>query len=262
MPLLSNLTEKHLTRILSAFVKSESSWTVRLTSVILVISRTQGFHNQKGSQIMSNTKVSVRQAAKLTGMSRETINAATKDGIISYTLNERGHKVIDIAELERVYPITKTMEEIEQSETVKSDSKLTVNNLSELQIELVMLRERSDRLSRENEMLTSERVRERNQFESEIEHLRESLDRSQQQQKLLLTDQREREEGRGQIQYEQDRKLEDLSKEIKEINSKNKRIVKQYRIQKAKIEAMEQEKIDLLEQQQLKSASLWERLFG
>ena len=206
---------------------------------------------------MSNTKVSVRQAAKLTGKSRETINTATNDGIISCTLNERGHKVIDIAELQRVYPIVHTMEEIEQSEAVKSDSKLTVNQSSEAQAELAMLRERADRLTKENELLLSERRRERSQLESEIENLRETLERSQQQQKqtmLLLTDQREREEGRGQIQNEQDRKLDSMEEKMKELRLLNKRILKRYKAQ--------QEKVDLLERQQLKSASFWERLFG
>ena len=45
------------------------------------------------------SKVTVREAALLTGKSRETINAATKDGTISYTHNEKNHKVIDISEL-------------------------------------------------------------------------------------------------------------------------------------------------------------------
>lgn len=205
------------------------------------------------------SKVSVREAAKLTGKSRETINAATNDGTISFSHNERNHKVIDVAELQRVYPIIRTMEEIEQSEAVRSDSKLTVNQSSEVQAELAMLRERTDRLTKENELLLSERSRERSQLESEIENLRETLERSQQQQKqtmLLLTDQRNQEEGRGHIQDAQDRKLEALNEKMKEMRLQGKRLLKQYKAQKIKIEAMEQEKAKKREE------GAWWRLFG
>lgn len=72
------------------------------------------------------SKVTVRQAAELTGKSRQTINDATKDGTLTATKNGRGHKVIDVSELERVFDIIKKPEEVGQkSNTVKSDSKLT-----------------------------------------------------------------------------------------------------------------------------------------
>ena len=47
------------------------------------------------------------------------MNNATKDGTLSYSLNLRNHKVIDISELERIYPLVKTMGEIEKNDTVK-----------------------------------------------------------------------------------------------------------------------------------------------
>lgn len=73
------------------------------------------------------SKVTVRQAAELTGKSRQTINDATKDGTLTFSKNGRGHKVIDVSELERVFDIIKKPEEIGQkSGSVKSDSKTTV----------------------------------------------------------------------------------------------------------------------------------------
>ncbi|MEM9887287.1 MAG: hypothetical protein AAF849_15445 [Bacteroidota bacterium] len=206
------------------------------------------------------SKVSVRKAAQLTGMSRETINTATNDGTISCSLNERGHKVIDIAELQRVYPIVRTMQEIEKSENVKSRQNLAVSSQSELEKELAMLRERAAHLNTQNEMLVSERRRERSQLESEIENLRETLERSQQQQKqtmLLLTDQRKQEEGRGQIQYEQDRKLDAMAEKMKELRLQNKRILKRYKAQQEKIDTMEQEKAQKREE----GASGWKKWF-
>jgi len=43
------------------------------------------------------SKVTVREASVLTGVSRQTINDATKNGLLSFTKNKRGHKVIDIS---------------------------------------------------------------------------------------------------------------------------------------------------------------------
>jgi len=40
------------------------------------------------------SEITVKQAALLTGKSRETINAATKDGTLSFSHNARKHKVI------------------------------------------------------------------------------------------------------------------------------------------------------------------------
>ena len=48
------------------------------------------------------SKVTVKQAAFLTGLTKETINKATNDGTISHSLNQSNRKVIEIAELQRV----------------------------------------------------------------------------------------------------------------------------------------------------------------
>lgn len=194
----------------------------------------------KGSDnTMSN--VTVREAALLTGKSRETINAATKDGTISYTHNEKNHKVIDISELQRVYPIVKSIEEIERSGTVKYSQNRTNNGQSDLKGELAVLKERLEGLVREREYLTKERIRERRQLESEIDNLRSSLERAQGQHTkamLLLTDQRKTEEKRGLVENERDRKLEELEQRINDLRSQNKRVLQQNKEQKKCLEEL------------------------
>jgi hypothetical protein len=51
--------------------------------------------------------VGVTQAAKLTGRDPSTIFRALRTGRLSYTKDETGNRRIDIAELERLYPIVK-----------------------------------------------------------------------------------------------------------------------------------------------------------
>ncbi len=197
------------------------------------------------------SKVTVREAALLTGKSRETINTATKDGTISHTHNEKNHKVIDISEFQRVYPIIKSMEEI-KSGSVQSRQNRTVNSQSGMEKELAVMKERLEGLVREKDHLTEERQRERRQLESEIDNLRSSLEFSQQQQKeirLLLTDQRKSEEKRGFVENERDRKLDDLEQKIKELRAQNKRIFRHSKEQKKKLEELEHQ-------------PFWKRLFG
>lgn len=198
------------------------------------------------------SKVTVREAALLTGKSRETINTATKDGTISFSHNEKNHKVIDISELQRVYPIVNSMEEIEQSGSVQARQNRTVSSQSDLEKELAVLKERLENLAREKDYLTEERHRERRQLESEIDNLRSSLERSQEQHNkamLLLTDQRKSEEKRGLVENERDKKLDDLELKIKELRTQNKRIFRHSQEQKKKLE-------------ELQHQPFWKRFFG
>ncbi len=132
------------------------------------------------------SKISVREAALLTGKSRETINSATNEGILSVTLNERGHKRIDIAELERVFPVVHTVGEIESLENNSSNNRGTKaafvaeSGARDPSFEI-------RRLASERENWIEERDRERRRFEDEIETLRTVISRLQDQQgKTLL----------------------------------------------------------------------------
>lgn len=136
------------------------------------------------------SKVSVREAAQLTGKSRETINKATKEGKLSWSLDERARRVIDVSELERVYPIVKSMDQVRQeSETVRSSQ---VPSEISVSAELAVLREKLANSENMREVLTAERERERRQLEAEIEALRSNLEKAQEQNNkalLLITDQ-------------------------------------------------------------------------
>ena len=141
------------------------------------------------------SKISVSQAAKLTGKSRETINKATKSGKLAFTLNGSNHKEIDVAELERVYPFVKTVEEInKEPKAVKPSQSVSE---PDIQAELATLREKIAGSEKTNELLLSERDRERRQLESEIDNLRNSLEKAQEQHGkalLLITDQTKKSE--------------------------------------------------------------------
>ena len=136
------------------------------------------------------SKVTVKQAAFLTGKSRETINAATKSGKLSFTIGSKNTKEIDIAELERVYPLIKTVNdimspsEVVQANPTPSDSDSTA--------ELAALNEKLAASERMRETIDSERARERRQLEDAIDNLREALAKTQEQHNkalLLITDQ-------------------------------------------------------------------------
>lgn len=147
------------------------------------------------------SKISVRQAAWLTGKSRETINTATKQGTISFSLNSRNQKEIDVAELERVYPLIRSMNNLEPEVSGDvSERPVPDGGPSDLRQELAVLRERVLGLTTERDMVKSERERERRQLEAEIEHLRDSLKAEQENQSkamLLLTHERSAKPGQG-----------------------------------------------------------------
>ena len=186
------------------------------------------------------SKITVREAAFLTGKSRETINAATKDGTLSFTLNGRNTKVIDIAELERVYPIVNSMEKLTQSDAVRNSPPASETGQADVREQLAVLKERLESFSREKETLIQERDRERRQLEEEIDTLRSTLEKTQEQHgkaMVLLTDQRP-EAGAG----EQVKKLQALEATIEELKKQNRRI--------------------LVEMQQKNQGGFWSRLLA
>lgn len=177
------------------------------------------------------SKVTVREASVLTGKSRETINTATNDGVLSFTHNARNVKVIDISELERVFPLVKSMDDLKASDTVKSDSQAGALPSSDLSAQVAVLKERLESVSRETELLKSERERERRQLEAEIENLRDTLEKAQDQHgkaMLLLTDQRQSEEGRDLEERKQ------LTETVELLKRQNKAIYRKLKAQEEK----------------------------
>lgn len=136
------------------------------------------------------SKVSVREAALLTGKSRETINAATKSGKLSSSRDGKNKKVIDVSELERVYPLVKSIDQINASRQPVRERQDASD--SDVRSDIARLTEKLAASEAMQENLLTERTRERRQLEDEIANLRENLSRSQDQHSkalLLITDQ-------------------------------------------------------------------------
>ena len=53
------------------------------------------------------SKISVTEAEKLVSVGKSTIYADMETGKLSFEINGRGHKVVDPAELDRVYGLEK-----------------------------------------------------------------------------------------------------------------------------------------------------------
>jgi hypothetical protein len=132
-------------------------------------------------------KVSLSEAARLTGKARQTIHRHIDKGKLTKEIDGTGSPVLDVAELERVYG---TLQQPNLSPTVPEIQHETANNDNLLQRELELLRE--------------ERERERNQFTNQIDDLRRRLDaeaearriEGEERRKLtaILTDQRQQQQ--------------------------------------------------------------------
>jgi hypothetical protein len=132
-------------------------------------------------------KVSLSEAARLTGKARVTIHRHIDKGKLTKEIDGTGNPVLDVAELERVYG---TLKQPDTPPTVSQIQHETANNDNLLQRELELLRE--------------ERERERDQFTNQIDDLRRRLDaeaearriEGEERRKLtaILTDQRQQQQ--------------------------------------------------------------------
>ena len=129
------------------------------------------------------SKVTVNQAAFLTGKSKETINKATNDGTISHSLNESKRKVIEIAELQRVYPIVNDLEEMPNgSKSTKSDQAVSESDktesdskISDLKYQIEILQEKLNSSEANLKMISEERERDL----ENIEDLKKKFEKEQ-----------------------------------------------------------------------------------
>ena len=132
------------------------------------------------------TKISISDAARLTGKSRVTIHRHIEKGILSKEKNGTGNSVLDLAELERVYG---SLKQPDPPQNVSMIQPAAPNENRILQAENQSLHERIADLE-------AERVRERGQLAESIHDLRAERDRllklvdDQAATVKLLTDQR------------------------------------------------------------------------
>lgn len=143
---------------------------------------------------MSASKVSVSVAAKMVGVSRATFYRHIDEKSISTEQDDKGNKVIDVAELVRVYGNQlKTLEDVEKAEKAKKKKGETGQDSEVVSTELELMREKLKNLE-------TERERERKQLSDQIGDLRSRLEKTEEQRikaeeqkdrlTLMLTDQR------------------------------------------------------------------------
>lgn len=120
-----------------------------------------------------NTFLTVADAAKRVGVSRQTIFEKIKRGLISATLGEGGVKVIDVSELLRVFPRLLSDDEVKRKQLDRSRQSDVLSLTSTLQLELEraklqlekkdfeleQMRQRVDELRERERAVTEEKLR-------------------------------------------------------------------------------------------------------
>ncbi|MDF1864388.1 MAG: hypothetical protein P1U70_06120 [Saprospiraceae bacterium] len=194
-------------------------------------------------------KLSITKAAQLAGVSRTTLYNDMKSGKLSFELQGKKKKTIDISELERVYGQLEQFNQNEPSKPVKTEQKLTGSSDFALEIELAVLR---DKL----EIFENERKREQEKTSDEIEHLRGRLEKADNERVKLtaiLTDQRE---GQGTQKNERDDKIEKLESVVLQLQKQNNQFMEREEARRKRAE----ERRRLKEEEE--SRGFWRRFLG
>ncbi len=113
--------------------------------------------------MLSSSKFSISAVNRITGKSRTTIIKHIKQGKLSVELDADGNKVIDAAELIRVYG-----DDYDFGQTEKPHHEAAAANDAGTHHEVKRLQEQLDRE-------IAERSRERQQYREQVEHLQETL---------------------------------------------------------------------------------------
>lgn len=190
-------------------------------------------------------KYTVQQSANIVGISRQTIYRHIETKPISVVKDEEGNQFIEASELIRVYgedlqfdnansKKQKNKTSVLQDETVEKG-----NFTSDIEdrIKIIELETRLKALEEEKDRVNNERQRERAALNENIDYLKESLDKANEQQKrltLLLTDQSEKLESRG---GEEQARVEALEETVQELRKHNKIFVRKLQQQEAELKA-------------------------
>jgi hypothetical protein len=161
-------------------------------------------------------KVNPTEAADIAGVTRKTLYADMNKGHLSFEVTDKKKRLIQVAELERVYGKEMSHKKESEGNTGKWLNTESVNNNP---------RPENGVLLEKLENLEKERQREREQLTDQIEHLRDMLKNEQEERKkmtALLTDQRTDKESRG---GEQDKKLQALEATVEELKKQNRRVL-------------------------------------
>lgn len=171
--------------------------------------------------------VSPTKAVKIYNVSKPTLYSDMKTGKLSYKVNERNKRKINIAELDRVYEKRKTEEGISISKTVKPKSELTESYTNTTELENIRKR-LAESQKRENELLKQQIEQLQNQVEELNQNLSKALDIT-----ALLEDKRE---GQGVKEAQRDAKLEILERQLSKMEDQNKILLAKEQERKKRIE--------------------------
>jgi chromosome segregation ATPase len=167
-------------------------------------------------------KVSISKAAGMAGVTRATFYRHIEKKGITVEKDASGNPRIDVSELIRIYgDKVRSPEQVEKEKAEKASSAVSdrKENDTELRIEVEVLRERLRNIE-------SERSRERDQLCAQIDSLRKSLERAEEQAgrlTALITDQRNnREDKTAQI-----KRMRELELQISRLQESQRKILDQ-----------------------------------
>lgn len=127
-------------------------------------------------------KVTIAEAAKMTGRTVPAINSATKDGRLSYDIEDRNGKknvkVVQVVDIDKLWGLKKLSGEQNNKKSAKSSNNMAMD----------VLQTKNDELYQKLERQYKEQIE---QYKDENESLRQSLDKAQENVKrvtLLLED--------------------------------------------------------------------------
>ena len=177
--------------------------------------------------------LSPTKAVKMYNVSKPTLYADMKDGSLSYKMNDRKKRKINVAELDRLYDKRDSEEGASSSKTVKGNSSLTETNVSKRKLEQKLEQAHAkiaESQEREITALKNQIENQKEQIELLNKNLNKALDVT-----ALLEDKRE---GQGAKEVERDTKLEILENQISRLTAKSER---QAAIDKKRIQELEKE---------------------
>lgn len=197
------------------------------------------------------------KAVKLFKVSKPTLYNDMKSGKLSFELDGRRKRKINVAELERLYDGRKDIEEGLTSSSVKPKRNFTTSNENNLNIErqIETLHEQiQTNHKREVELLNNQIEQLQNQVDSLNKNLNKALDVT-----ALLEDKRE---GQGFKQAEIDIKLKSMEALVEELHTQNKRLLeKEEERQKRAEERRKQREYEVIAERD-RNKSVFKRFFG
>ena len=154
-------------------------------------------------------RLSLNQVAKVTGRSKGTISKALSDGKLSYLSKTESGYEIDLAEALRVFPPKTPQEQIEHGRgPLNTEEELSHSYLMQSQI---------DQLTSRLETAETERQRERENSQSQIDDLKSQRDQWQKQAEQTLKLQHERDSEQKALNDES--KLDRRSEQVKRVRA-------------------------------------------